>query len=105
MTSSQIEQTKSQILERFPQARQEFNDENAMEASNKFLIMKIPYEGFSYSATFHFMQILIDNNQIEDFNLSESSLEQIFLQFSSMQHVLDENKNFKEPDHCCFWEC
>lgn len=50
------------------------------------LIMKLPYEGFSYSRTFSFFQRdLLEKGYIIDFLINQSSLEQIFLQFSAMQ--------------------
>ena len=68
------------IYELYPKATKTKNNKEG------YVEFQLPLEGFSFFKTFSFLEKeLMDKKLIEDFSISQASLEQIFLNFSKQQ--------------------
>lgn len=68
------------IYELYPKATKTKNNKEG------YVEFQVPLEGFSFFKTFSFLEKeLMDKKLIEDFSISQASLEQIFLNFSKQQ--------------------
>ncbi|KAL4460035.1 hypothetical protein ABPG74_003561 [Tetrahymena malaccensis] len=77
------EEIHSHIRSLYPEAKiQNENDKNYQD----YIIYLIPYEGFVFSKTFSLLyHTLKEQNKIEDFSITQSSLEDIFIYYSKFQ--------------------
>lgn len=79
------------VMELYPKAVKAKNNKEG------YVEFQVPLEQFSFFKTFNYLEKeLFEKNMIEDFSISQASLEQIFLQFSKSQQGEEDNNDFLE---------
>ncbi|CAK72042.1 unnamed protein product (macronuclear) [Paramecium tetraurelia] len=79
-------QVTSSIQNQFPNAQQ------LDERREGYLMYSVPKEGFSFYKSFNFFQRQQQEGNIEDFQIEENSLEQVFIHFSKIQQEINEKE-------------
>ncbi|CAD8156729.1 unnamed protein product [Paramecium octaurelia] len=79
-------QVTSNIQNQFPNAQQ------IEERREGYLMYSVPKEGFSFYKSFNFFQRQQQEGNIEDFQIEENSLEQVFIHFSKIQQEINEKE-------------
>ncbi|CAD8212177.1 unnamed protein product [Paramecium octaurelia] len=82
----QVEEIQNSIQKEFPTINR-LDDKRA-----GFMTFSINDQSFSFYKTFQYFEKQIQNGIIEDFQINESSLEQIFIHFSRIQQEINEQE-------------
>ncbi|CAD8050496.1 unnamed protein product [Paramecium sonneborni] len=83
---SQVQNIQNSIQQEFPSINK-LDDKRT-----GFMTFSINNSSFSFYKTFQYFETLIQNGIIEDFQINESSLEQIFIHFSRIQQEINEKE-------------
>jgi len=97
--SSNHQEVNNHMRQNYPALKELESKESSV------LAFQVPFKEFSFAKTFDFLynHLQVQLKLIDDFQITQSSLEQIFIYFSSFQDVVNQEtlKNSEPTYFCC----